>query len=288
MPTSRRRRCGPRCEPRRFVSVAVGSESAARDGSPAGAAARWAPALAAVLCLALLLAAGEVVLDGAVGHSPLIPKSPAIASWLSGIGERLGFRTFLVALLVSVGAYLGLLVLSSRLGAVSKRKAIGAICVLHGIVFLGPILISTDVFSYIAYARMGVVHSINPYTHGPISIVGDPVFHYVGHDWLKVATAYGPLYTLISYPLGLLGGPGALWGMKVLALAARAGTLLLVWRCARARGFDPVFALLAVGANPLYILYGLGGAHNDLLMMAAMMAAVGLTLLGQPGSRREG
>ncbi len=68
--------------------------------------------------------------------------------------------------------------------------------------FAGPILLSTDVFSYIAYARMGVVHGINPYLHGPVAIVGDPVFHYVGHDWLHVATAYGPLYTLLSYPLG--------------------------------------------------------------------------------------
>ncbi len=49
------------------------------------------------------------MLDGAVGHSPLIPKSPAIAGWLQGIGERLGYRVFLIALLVSTGAYAGLL-----------------------------------------------------------------------------------------------------------------------------------------------------------------------------------
>jgi hypothetical protein len=42
-----------------------------------------------------------------------------------------------------------------------------------------------------------------------------------------------------------------------------------------------VFALLAVGANPLYVIYGVGGAHNDLIMMAAMMAAVSLTLRGR-------
>lgn len=270
------------------MSVAVGSERVPGQTHPARSAARWAPALASGLCLLLVLAAGEIVVDGAAGHSPLIPKSPALASWLAGIGERLGFRVFLIALLVSVGAYVGLLALSSRLGAVSKRLAIGLIALLHAIVFLGPILISTDVFSYIAYARMGVVHGIDPYTHGPVSIVGDPVFRYVGHDWLKVPTAYGPLYTLLSYPLALLGVTGALWGMKLMALLASAGTLALVWRCARTRGFDPVFALLVVGVNPLYILYGLGGAHNDLLMMLAMMAAVGLTLLGESSARREG
>src|SRR5439155_23684364 len=44
---------------------------------------------------------------------------------------------------------------------------------------------------------------------------------------------------------------------------------------------DPVAAVLAVGANPLYIIYGLGGAHNDLIMLMAMMAAVSLTLSGR-------
>jgi alpha-1,6-mannosyltransferase len=155
-------------------------------------------------------------------------------------------------------------------------------------VFAGPILISTDVFSYIAYARMGVVHGINPYLHGPQSIVGDPIYHYVGPDWKKVATAYGPLYTLLSYPLAVLGVTGALWGMKLEALLAGAGTLALTWRCARLRGLDPKLALIAVGVNPLWVIYAMGGAHNDLIMTLLMMVAVALTLTAERGSTREG
>ena len=44
-----------------------------------------------------------------------------------------------------------------------------------------------------------------------------------------------------------------------MALLASVGTLALTWRCARVRGLDPVWAILAVGANPLYVIYGLGG-----------------------------
>jgi alpha-1,6-mannosyltransferase len=66
--------------------------------------------------------------------------------------------------------------------------------------------------------------------------------------------------------------------MKLYALLASIATLTLTWRVARRRGQDPVFALLAVGANPLYVIYALGGAHNDLIMLALMMAAVALTL----------
>jgi hypothetical protein len=267
------------------VSVAVqGERGVARVRSEP-----WAPALLALLTLLLLAACGEVVLDAVAAHSPLVPKQPAIAGWLSGIGERLGFRVFLIALLVSAGAYAGILALTRRSASVvvSKRWAIGLIGGLHAIVFVGPILISTDVFSYIAYARMGVEHGLNPYLHGPSAIAGDPIYRYVGQDWKHVATAYGPIYTLLSYPLAPLGVTGALWGMKVEALLASAGTLALTWRCAKARELDPVFAILAVGANPLYVIYGLGGAHNDLIMMGAMMAAVILTLTPRPRARRE-
>jgi alpha-1,6-mannosyltransferase len=278
------------------VSAAVSSERRAVHVR----SERWAPALATLLGLLLVAAAAEIVLDGAAGISPLIPKSPQIAGWLEGVGERLGYRVFLIALLVSTAAYAGLIALASRAratrdhaassadaGVISKRWAIALIAALQLIVFVGPVLLSTDVFSYIAYARMGVEHGLNPYTHGPVAISSDPVFKYVGHDWLRVATAYGPIYTLLSYPLATLGVVGALWGMKLEALLASAGTLALTWRCARARGFDPVAAILIVGANPLFVIYGLGGAHNDLIMMLAMMAAVSLTIAGTPTSRRE-
>jgi hypothetical protein len=247
---------------------------------------RWAPALAGLLALLLLAATAEIVLDGAVGHSPLIPKSPEIAGWMRGVGERLGFRVFLIALLVFTAAYAGLLALARRteIRALSKRSAIMLIGALHLVVFAGPILLSTDVFSYIAYARMGVEHGLNPYLNGPSSIAGDPVYTYVGHDWRHVATAYGPFYTLLTYPLAPLGVTGAVWAMKLEALLASAGTLALTWRCARARQLDPVWAILVVGANPLYAIYALGGAHNDLIMLLAMMGAVSLTL-ARPSSR---
>src|SRR5271166_4531940 len=284
-PTWRPRPCGRRCELRSSVSAVAHGER----GLPTVRSERWAPALAGLLALLLIAANVEIVPDGSVPHSGLIPKQPAIAGWLSGLGERLGFRVFLIALLSSSVAYAGLLALAIRSGtaAISARGAIALIAALHVIVFVGPVLLSTDVFSYIAYARMGVEHGLNPYLHGPAAIAHDPIYVYVGHVWRHVATAYGPFYTLLTYPFAPLGVEGALWGMKLVALLASAGTLVLVWRCARARELDPVAALLAVGANPLYVIYGLGGAHNDLLMMLLMMVSVSLTLVGAPSSRRE-
>jgi Glycosyltransferase family 87 len=241
-------------------------------------AAQWAPALAALLALVLALVTAKLVLDAAAGHKPLVPTSPAIAGWLRPLGQRLTYKDLLILLLTFAAAYGGVLALAA---AFSKRAALVLIGVLHAIVFAGPILLSTDVFSYIAYARMGVEHGLNPYLHGPIAISHDAIYRYVGTDWKHVATAYGPLYTLLSYPLAPLGLKGALWGMKLEALVASAATLWLTWRCAQARKLDPVKAILVVGANPLYVIYGLGGAHNDMIMLAAMMAAVVLTLRGR-------
>jgi alpha-1,6-mannosyltransferase len=252
--------------------------------SPGSGVRRWVLVLAGLCALVLLAATLEVVLDAALGHAPLIPRSPEISSWLQGIGERLGYRVFLIALLAFSAAYAGLLTLAPRLATDRRtaRCAIALVAALNLIVFAGPILFSTDVFSYIAYARMGVLHGINPYLHGPHAIRGDAVYTYVGSDWLRTATAYGPLYTLLfSYPLVPLGLKGALWGMKLEALFASGATLALTWRCARQRELNPVPALIAVGANPLYVIYGLGGAHNDLIMTAFMMAAVSLTLAGR-------
>ena len=46
-------------------------------------------------------------------------------------------------------------------------------------------------------------------------------------------------------------------------------------------------AICCVGANPLYVIYALGGAHNDLMMLLLMMAAVSLTFAGRDAARRR-
>ncbi len=203
-PTWRPRRFGPRCSPGRAPPARPGDAQRRRAQPAAGrlASGRWP------LCgLVLLAATVEIVLDAAQRHSPLVPRSPQISGWLASLGgERLGYRVFLIAILAASVAYGVLLALvrgRTRAPAVDRgerdvsdgesssshvvpvadessrerslsRWAIGLVALLNLIVFVGPILISTDVFSYLAYARMGVVHGINPYTHGPVAIVGDP------------------------------------------------------------------------------------------------------------------
>jgi hypothetical protein len=60
---------------------------------------RRAHVLAGLLITVMLAATLEIVIDGAVGSSPLIPLSPNITGWFNDLGEPLGYRIFLMDLL---------------------------------------------------------------------------------------------------------------------------------------------------------------------------------------------
>jgi alpha-1,6-mannosyltransferase len=247
--------------------------------------ARWPVALAGLLALILIAAAGEIVLDAVVGHTPLVPRQPAFDSWLAGFGQSLGYHIFLPTLLVACAAYGGMIVLARVPGvAISKRWAIGLVALLQLILFAGPVLLASDLFTNVSYARE-VILGVNPYVHGPTAISGYTGYPYVSPDWISWASPYGPLFTLITAPAGAVGLVAGIWILKLEALIASAATLGLTWHCARRRGHDPVFALVVVGLNPLYVIYALGGSHNDLIMMAMMMGGVALSLA--PVSQRR-
>ena len=68
-------------------------------------------------------------------------------------------------------AYLGVLVAAPRLG---RRVVWGAIVVLVAAFAVAPVLLSHDVYSYVDYARLGVVHGLDPYVHPPARGPGRP------------------------------------------------------------------------------------------------------------------
>ena len=73
-----------------------------------------------------------------------------------------------------------------------------AIAALNALVLLAPPLLSTDIFSYQAYARLGAIYGANPYLQGPHAIALDPVYPFIGAKWVTIPTAYGPVFTGLS------------------------------------------------------------------------------------------
>ena len=169
-------------------------------------------------------------------------------------------------------------------GQLSARVVVMAIVVVHAVVLLGPPLASTDIFSYQAYARMGATYGINPYTHSPYAINLDGVFPYIGAKWSTTTpSAYGPVFTVSTYLLAPLTIAASVFAYKSIAALASLALVAVVWRCARLRGSDPVKAAALVGLNPLLVIYGVGGGHNDLLMLLVMVGGVYAILASREG-----
>jgi hypothetical protein len=178
------------------------------------------------------------------------------------------------------------------------RWAIATVVAAHVIFFVSPPLALTDIFNYINYGRMGMIDHLNPYTTIPaLEPHGDPSFAL--SNWHGLLSPYGPTFTLITYAIVPLGLAGSLWSMKVLMMAASLGTILLVWKCARLLDRDPVMAIVLVGLNPLVLMWGLGGVHNDFitvffivlgfyLLLRAGLADVAPVDRVRPGSRGVG
>ncbi len=75
-----------------------------------------------------------------------------------------------------------------------------------------------------------------------------------------------------------LGVAASFWAIKAVLVAASLGTILLVWRCAELLELDPVKAIVLVGLNPIVLVWGLGGDHNDFLMVFAIVLGFYLLL----------
>lgn len=141
---------------------------------------------------------------------------------------------------------------------------------------MAPVLLSHDVFSYVDYARLGIVHGLDPYLHAPDAVPTDPAFADV--TWTEATSAYGPLFTLATYPLAWLSVGLAVAVLKAIAALSVLGLAALVSRLAAWRGVDPLRAATFVALNPLVLVHVVGGAHNDGLMMLLAMLAVAAIL----------
>lgn len=236
-------------------------------------------ALATVIVAALAL-----VLFSTSGPSVLVPRSNEVfPGWFAGplhllsSGLPNGVYTLsfglTVVLLVMLLAYL---VLLASVQTLSMRLLVGCVVALHVILLMSPPLQLTDLFNYLGYARLGALHGLNPYTHVIAGEIHDPVYRF--STWHKLHSPYGPLFTAATYLLPLSSLSLSYWLLKVITVLASLGFLALVWRCAASLGRDPRFALVFVAFNPIYLVYAIGGFHNDFFMLIPSMAAIALLL----------
>ncbi|MEO8687359.1 MAG: glycosyltransferase 87 family protein [Solirubrobacteraceae bacterium] len=232
------------------------------------------------VAMAVAVAAGVLIaLAGAAAdHVFLVPAlKRAFAGYVAGPLAPYGIVTPLHVVFAEVAvmtvAYAVVVACASRI----PLWWIGAaVLVLHVAFLLAPPMLSTDVFNYIDVARLGGLYHVDPYVVHPAARRHDAVYVFV--HWRHTVTDYGPLFTLAVRPLGRVSVAEALWVFKALAALAGLGCTALIGWIAHRRGGSAARAVAAFGLNPVLLVWTVAGAHNDLLMLLALLAGVALVL----------
>ena len=211
---------------------------ARRRGEPVGeradadAGVRLAiAALVAIVLLSLfvvVIAADRPSLLSPTTHTNFYPRW--MAGPLGGLWPSLSSNSttlkylFSGAIIVMYAGYLLALRAAPRL---ATRWIVATILAVHAIFLLAPPLALTDVFNYINYGRMEVVHHLNPYTTIPISEPhSDPSF--ILSNWHQLLSPYGPLFTLLTFAVVPLGVAASFWALKGILVLASLATILLL------------------------------------------------------------
>jgi len=222
-----------------------------------------------------LLATSFLVCVSATGGLVLPATLRPLPGWLAGPFQGAGLELGLAALIATfVVLFASYAIAAHTAHRLSPRVVLGAIVALHLMVLLGPPLFSSDVFSYTAYARIGTVYGANPYLHGPDAFPLEALHPLIGVQWTNTPTVYGPVFTALSYLLVPFGIAANVLAYKGVAAISSLALIFLVWRAAKIRGLDPAKAAALVGLNPIIVLFGVGGGHNDLLMLALLAAGL--------------
>ncbi len=264
---------GRRWLPTRSTRELAGAE----EGVLAGALA-----LATIVALSLfvvLIAANQPSILTPTTHGGYFPH------WMAGpLGGLLpGFTTnstalkslFSGAIVVMYGCYV--LLVRTHAARLPARWLIGAIGVVYAIFLMSPPLALTDLFNYVNYARMEVEHGLNPYATIPVlEPHSDPSF--LLSNWHQLLSPYGPLFTLLTCAVVPLGLAASFWALKTILVLTSLATIMLVWKCAQLLGRDPRVAIALVALNPIVLVWGVGGDHNDCLMVFCIMLGFYLLL----------
>ncbi|MBI4897875.1 MAG: DUF2029 domain-containing protein [Actinobacteria bacterium] len=237
--------------------------------------------LASFVAVSIWLAVAPAV----AGSRIVLATAGSSPDWLLGVWRFAGIDA--LALPGAGWTYYRVLIAASILFAVLvmlapriDRRALWATVIgLFAIFTLAPPLLSQDVFSYIAYARLGVDHGLNPYSHRPFDIPRDPVFGYAGSK--DAVNVYGPFFTLLIYPLAKLSVPAAFWTLKAVAAGAALWLVRIAGDLADRVEAGGNRAIVLVGLCPAMLVHVVAGAHNEALTMLLVFGGVSAAVRGR-------
>src|SRR5688572_16732626 len=166
-------------------------------------------------------------------------------------------------------------------GGITMRLALGLSVAFHLAVLLLPLLISRDVYSYIAHGQIVSVHHANPYVQTPADFPSVLTRELVGPKWVNTPSVYGPLF---SHLAGIVTRTtdrldALVDTFRLVAIAASLTTTIVVGAVARRlRPARAAFAVAAFGLNPVVLFQSAASGHNDLLVALAIAISAWLVV----------
>jgi hypothetical protein len=236
------------------------------------------------------LGVSSVVVGAGLGGQVFVSAVPG--SWLFGSPGGLfgslvptgtdvsALSLFLVfgGLLLLTRSWLAILRLLRSSPGTQVKWVIAVIAIWLVPLLLAPPLFSRDVFSYAAQGEM-VSRHIDPYRYGPGVLGATPFNNLAGSLWANTPSPYGPVFLALDGVTTTLSGHHVLADVLLLRLVALVGLALVVASLptlARSAGVDPAQAVLLGAGSPLILLTGIGGAHNDVLMVGLLVAGLAI------------
>src|SRR5258706_5226547 len=186
---------------------------------------------------------------------------------------------------------------------ITRRYLIYSTLLLGFIYVLIPVVTSPDLYSYITYARIAVLHNLNPLTTPPDAIHTDAIYSYVA--WVDQPSAYGPTWAIITSAMqGIfsLFGLNAILPMVIMlrlfGLLMHLLSTILIWSISgylvRGKGLvaprQRMRATLAFAWNPLLLLEACVNAHNDATVLFFVLLAIWFLVrhMGTEAARSNG
>lgn len=247
----------------------------------------------ALLGFAALLA---IAVGSSFSNSPFKNELPH--TWFFGLpthdvppGAPINPVTMLLGITLVYGGLLLLMRVWIHLASIAYRHAGAPMTKLRWTLVLWTVpmlaiapVFSNDVYSYAAQGEM-VTRHLSPYYYGPGQLGSGPWVDPVDHIWINQTAPYGPLFLMIDSWIVRLTGHSELGTVVGLRLLEVLAVVLLAWAVpvlAKALGYEPGNAFVMCLLNPLVVLTLVGGAHNDGLMMALLIAGLALAAKRHP------
>ena len=254
----------------------------------------WAWPVPLMIATFLLLALISLAPDPVVGKmSPIqtaINNNAVTGAAMRFLGladARFGHLLALLALVVlaSVGIYVWC-IKQVRTERITLRRLLTVAGICCALLVLTPPLLSRDLFAVGFYGKISVFYHENPYLVTPQKFVGDPWLAFMSTNWKNTPMVYGPVVWLISSAGALIFGRSIaanLVFLKVCMAGAHIANAVLIWHILdRIAPERRELGTLLYAWNPVVIMIGVGGGHNDIIMMAFVLLAFLLLLKERP------